>query len=65
MNQRDIQTKIDTLMDNLDKLNILKAKTFEEFISDFRNIDSALHSRRLVRFLFWTGLNSQIANSVC
>jgi uncharacterized protein YutE (UPF0331/DUF86 family) len=43
MNQRDIQTKIDVIMDNLDKLNILKSKTFEEFISDFRNIDSTLH----------------------
>ena len=30
-------------MENLDKLNILKAKSFEEFKSDFRNIDSALH----------------------
>lgn len=43
MNQRDIQTKIDVIMDNLDKLNILKSKTFEEFTSDFRNIDSTLH----------------------
>jgi uncharacterized protein YutE (UPF0331/DUF86 family) len=43
MNQRDIQAKIDVIMDNLEKLDILKAKTFEEFITDFRNIDSALH----------------------
>lgn len=43
MNQRDIQTKIDVIMENLDKLNILKAKTFEEFTSDFRNVDSTLH----------------------
>jgi len=43
MNQRDIQAKLDVIIDNLDKLNILKAKTLEEFTSDFRNIDSALH----------------------
>jgi len=43
MNQRDIQTKIDVIMDNLEKLDVLKAKTFQEFVSDFRNIDSTLH----------------------
>ena len=43
MNPRDIQKKIDVLTDNLDKLTILRTKTFEEFSSDFRNIDSALH----------------------
>lgn len=43
MNQRDIQAKLDVIIDNLDKLNILKTKTFEEFTSDFRNIDSTLH----------------------
>jgi uncharacterized protein YutE (UPF0331/DUF86 family) len=43
MNPRDVQAKIDVLTDNLDKLAILQTKTFEEFVSDFRNIDSALH----------------------
>ena len=43
MNQRDIQAKIDVIMENIEKLDILKAKSFEEFKSDFRNIDSALH----------------------
>ena len=43
LNQRDVQTKIDVIQDNLEKLNTLKAKTFEDFRSDFRNIDSALH----------------------
>ncbi len=43
MQQRDIKTKIDVIIDNLDKLNALKAKTFEEFTSDFRNADSTLH----------------------
>ena len=43
MNQRDIQTKIDVILDNLQKLNDLKVKTYEDFNSDFRNVDSALH----------------------
>jgi uncharacterized protein YutE (UPF0331/DUF86 family) len=43
VNQRDIQAKIDVIMENIEKLDILKAKSFEEFKSDFRNIDSALH----------------------
>jgi uncharacterized protein YutE (UPF0331/DUF86 family) len=43
MNQRDVQTKIDVILENLEKLDILKEKAFEEFISDFRNIDSTLH----------------------
>lgn len=34
---------MDVIMDNLDKLRILQAKRFEEFVSDFRNIDSTLH----------------------
>ncbi|MFN3531185.1 MAG: type VII toxin-antitoxin system HepT family RNase toxin [Candidatus Brocadia sp.] len=43
MNKRDIQTKIDVIIDNLEKLHILKSKSYNDFISDFRNIDSALH----------------------
>ncbi len=43
MRKEDIQTKIDVILDNLEKLQILKAKSFEDFISDFRNIDSTLH----------------------
>ena len=43
MNKRDIQTKLDVIMENLEKLHILRAKRFEEFASDFRNIDSTLH----------------------
>ena len=33
MNQRDVQTKIDFLLDNLEKLSRLKAKAYEDFIS--------------------------------
>ncbi len=43
MKKEDIQTKIDVILDNLEKLNSLKTKTYKDFISDFRNIDSTLH----------------------
>ncbi|HLC16687.1 MAG TPA: DUF86 domain-containing protein [Thermodesulfovibrionia bacterium] len=43
MKQIDVQSKIDIILDNIEKLNLLKIKTYEDFISDFRNIDSALH----------------------
>ena len=43
MKKEDIQTKIDVILDNLERLNFLKRKTYKDFISDFRNIDSALH----------------------
>ena len=43
MKKEDIQTKIDVIFNNLDKLKFFKAKSYEEFISDFRNIDSSLH----------------------
>lgn len=43
MRQEDIQTKIDVIVENLEKLGSFKAMTYEDFISDFRNIDSVLH----------------------
>lgn len=43
MNRQDIQLKIDVIIDNLEKLHLLKSKTYNDFISDFRNADSALH----------------------
>ncbi len=43
MKKKDVQTKIDAVLDNLEKLNSLKTKTYEDFTSDFRNVDSALH----------------------
>lgn len=43
MKKEDIQTKIDVVLDNLERLNALKTQTYKDFISDFRNIDSALH----------------------
>lgn len=43
MKKEDIQTKIDVILDNLEKLHILKEKSYEDFIADFRNIDSALY----------------------
>ncbi len=43
MKREDIQTKIDIVLENLEKLKTLKKLSFEEFVSDFRNIDSCLH----------------------
>lgn len=43
MKKRDIQKKIDVVVDNLEKLSALKQNTYEDFISDFRNTDSTLH----------------------
>jgi len=43
MKKEDIQTKIDVILDNLEKLHTLKLKNYKDFISDFRNIDSALY----------------------
>lgn len=43
MKQEDIQTKLDIIPENLEKLELLRSKSYEEFVSDFRNIDSALH----------------------
>lgn len=43
MKKEDIQTKIDVILDNLEKLSSLKTESYEDFILDFRNIDSALY----------------------
>ena len=43
MKQEDVQTKVDVIPENLEKLENLRSKSYEEFISDFRNIDSVLH----------------------
>lgn len=43
MRQRDVQTKIDVIRDNLDKLQSLGKLSYTDFASDFRSVDSALH----------------------
>jgi uncharacterized protein YutE (UPF0331/DUF86 family) len=43
MKKEDVQNKLDIIPENLEKLEILRAMGYEEFTSDFRNIDSALH----------------------
>ena len=43
MKKEDIQSKLDLIPENLEKIEIFQAMNYEEFISDFRNIDSALH----------------------
>lgn len=43
MRQRDIQGRIDFLMDNFKKLDILKKYSFEELKSSFERVDSIIH----------------------
>jgi uncharacterized protein YutE (UPF0331/DUF86 family) len=43
MRREDVQSKLDIIPENLEKLEILRAMSYENFTSDFRNIDSALH----------------------
>lgn len=43
MKKEDVQSKLDRIPENLEKLEILRAMSHEEFTSDFRNVDSALH----------------------
>jgi uncharacterized protein YutE (UPF0331/DUF86 family) len=43
MRKEDVQSKLDIIPENLEKLEILKAMDYEKFASDFRNIDSTLH----------------------
>jgi uncharacterized protein YutE (UPF0331/DUF86 family) len=41
--KEDVQSKLDIIPENIEKLEILRAMSVEVFTSDFRNIDSALH----------------------
>lgn len=43
MKQRDIQNKIDFLLENFQKLDILKRYAFDEFSSNFERVDSVIH----------------------
>lgn len=43
MRKEDVQSKLDLIPENLEKLEILRGMGDEEFVSDFCNIDSALH----------------------
>jgi uncharacterized protein YutE (UPF0331/DUF86 family) len=43
MKKEDVQSKLDLIPENSEKIEIFRAMSYEEFISDFRNIDSALH----------------------
>ena len=43
MRREDVESKLDIIPENLEKLRVLGAMSYEEFISDFRNIDSVLH----------------------
>ncbi|MFW5876511.1 MAG: type VII toxin-antitoxin system HepT family RNase toxin [Myxococcota bacterium] len=43
MTAEEIQSKLAILRDNLEKLEALPAGTYDEFVADFRTVDSALH----------------------
>lgn len=43
MRKEDIRSKLDIIPENLQKLELFRAMEYDEFQSDFRNIDSALH----------------------
>ncbi|MBT9145684.1 MAG: hypothetical protein DDT42_01559 [candidate division WS2 bacterium] len=43
MRKADVQSKLEIIPENIEKLELLRAKDYQEFRSDFRNIDSTLH----------------------
>ena len=43
MTPEEVQAKLAVLRDNLEKLALIPQGSFEQFSSDFRNLDSALH----------------------
>lgn len=43
MKQEDVQHKLEVIPENVEKLELLRAKDYQEFCSDFRNVDSTLH----------------------
>jgi uncharacterized protein YutE (UPF0331/DUF86 family) len=43
MKKEEVQSKLDLVPENMEKLAIFGAMSYNEFTSDFRNLDSALH----------------------
>jgi len=43
MRKADVQSKLEILPENIEKLELLRALEYSEFCADFRNVDSALH----------------------
>ena len=43
MTENEIQRRLEVLRENLERLESIPQATFEEFVADFRNLDSALH----------------------
>lgn len=43
MRTADVYSKLEIIPENIEKLELLQAKGYQEFCSDFRNVDSALH----------------------
>lgn len=43
MRKADVRSKLEAVPENIEKLDVLRARDYREFCSDFRNVDSALH----------------------
>ena len=43
MTEEELRTKLAVLRDNLERLEQIPQKSLEEFVADFRNLDSVLH----------------------
>ena len=43
MKKQDVQIKLDTIEENLEKLETLSHLDYNEFMADFRNLDAAMH----------------------
>ena len=43
MRRAHVQSKLEVIPGNIEKLELLRAKDYQEFRSDFRNVDSAFH----------------------
>jgi len=43
MRTADVQSKLEVIPENIEKLELLRVKDYQEFCSDFRNVDSTLH----------------------
>jgi uncharacterized protein YutE (UPF0331/DUF86 family) len=43
MKQRDVQGKIDFLVENFEKIAILKGYSFDELCAQFERVDSVIH----------------------
>lgn len=43
LRKAEVQSKLEIIPENIEKLELLRGKDYQEFCADFRNIDSTLH----------------------